>query len=214
MIKKDFVGKRFGRLVVQDVFHKKLRNGKKILACLCVCDCGKTATPLKCNLQNKTCRSCGCLGVESRKTHGLTLNKKKPELYNIWDGMLRRSSGKKQAQRSSTYMKISKDFGIYEPWKSFEQFCKDMGPRPNKDHSLERIDNNKGYYPENCKWATKSEQMYNTNRSKIIEIYGEKIKTSDFKRKYKIPPGGIKYWTKKGYNLNQIADHYKKLRGL
>lgn len=51
-------------------------------------------------------------------------------------------------------------------WGSYEQFARDMGPKPTQQHSLDRIDNNQGYYPENCRWATRLEQQRNLRINK------------------------------------------------
>lgn len=63
---------------------------------------------------------------------------------------------------------------VCERWFWYENFLADMGRAPSPGHSLERIDNNKGYYPENCKWATRKEQLNNTRHNLVIKYKGVK----------------------------------------
>lgn len=199
---------KFGRLTVIDLFYQESARGRRIRA-NCLCQCGNKTDTLTANLMNGTSKSCGCLSLESKTTHGLTANRKKPDLYNIWDGMLRRSSGKKQAQRSKTYMKISHEYGIYEPWRSFEQFCKDMGPRPSKNHSLDRIDNEKGYYPGNCRWATHKEQVANRSHYKKYLVFGEYLTQVEICKKYNIAKSTVNQWCWKKLDLDYKIKNYK-----
>lgn len=87
-------------------------------------------------------------------THGLS---KSPE-YRAWLGIKQRCYNKNNRRY--------RDYGgrgiqICDSWMRFEQFISDMGPRPSKDHSIDRIDNNGNYTPGNCQWATRSQQQRN-----------------------------------------------------
>jgi hypothetical protein len=64
---------------------------------------------------------------------------------------------------------------VCKEWDSFEQFLKDVGPRPSSKHSIDRIDNNGNYEPNNCRWATRMQQAGNTQKTLIVEYRGEKM---------------------------------------
>lgn len=86
--------------------------------------------------------------------------------YRIWDGMRRRCKNNKD-QRYQYYG--GRGISVCDRWKhSFECFLLDMGPRPSNEHSIDRIDNDGNYEPENCRWATRSLQTHNQHKIKGI----------------------------------------------
>jgi hypothetical protein len=161
MKKIDLTGKRFGRLIVISISEKKKSNH---IHWICKCDCGNITHPSGNSLKAQLTKSCGCLNKETYLTfkHGL----RNTDEYKIWLGIKQRCYNAKR--------KEYKNYGgigilMCDSWKNNPvQFIKDVGIRPSKLHSLERVKNNLGYSKENCIWATVKEQNRNTRRTKKI----------------------------------------------
>lgn len=155
-------GERYGRLVVIE-FAGFNRFGHRLWRF--ICDCGNQKIASGSQVRSGHTRSCGCLHSETLRarltTHGM---KNIPE-YKIW-----------KAIRYRCNQPRCKDFAAYggrgitvcERWQSFENFYADMGSRPSSCHSIDRIDNDAGYKPDNCRWATATEQRLNQRRQKVL----------------------------------------------
>lgn len=154
VLAKDRVGQRYGRLVVISVERK----GRRTYA-TCLCDCGNSFYSRVDALQSGSTVSCGCFMRENaaqlNKSHGMSDTK----IYKIWDGIVQRCTN----PNHSSYPEY-KDRGMCDEWRySFENFYRDMGEPPPKT-SIDRIDNNKGYSKENCRWVCASVQGKNTSK--------------------------------------------------
>lgn len=158
----DLIGVRFERLTVIREIERDKYNGRQFA---CKCDCGNTCNVSFNSLRMRHKMSCGCLFKELRITHGMS----RKRIYHIWQGMKQRCFDK-----NATHYK---DYGgrgitVCERWLKFENFLEDMGERP-EGKSLDRINNNGDYEPENCSWATNKEQSNNQRMNRNVCFNGE-----------------------------------------
>ena len=164
---KDRTGQRYGRLVaVERVGCSSTRDS----VWRCVCDCGQEVTVLGGNLTAGTSTSCGCYQREScgnmSRRHG---GKETPE-YVVWQSMKRRCE---DPARDNYPRYGGRGIRVCERWQSFENFLADMGPRPSPKHSIDRIDSEGDYCPENCRWATAIEQANNKSNNRLLTACGK-----------------------------------------
>lgn len=182
---QDLAGKTFGsltvtRLVPGPVFTKKhKRIHGSVWECSCIC--GNTLVTSRRPLVDGRTRSCGCLrdSLLSRlsTTHGATQKKNRSANTLTWLTFKRWMTMKARCYNKSnpSFPRYSsRGITVCDRWlSSFSAFLEDMGEVPSCDHTLDRIDNDKGYSPENCRWATASEQVMNRSNTVFVEINGE-----------------------------------------
>jgi len=188
---KDLTGKRFGMRTVLRYLGKSYW--------LCRCDCGNEHKVFTGNI-GKT-NSCGCdrsrVTAEHKTTHGLYGT---PE-YKTWAGMKRRCLNKNE----NAYARYGgAGITICERWlNSFESFVADMGPKPSPQHSIDRIDNAKGYEPTNCRWATRLEQARNLRSNRNISFNGETKALSEWAAQTGIDHRLISYRLEAGWPVEK-----------
>ena len=153
-------GDVFGALTVLQVHQAFYESAK----CTCKCSCGSVVVKWKHNLTSGHTLSCGCLqkrrASEAKLIHGHTVGSTKGHTkmsptYKSWASMCGRVRG--DVGTSDCYAYVDMD----PRWLDFEVFLADVGERPSLDYTLDRIDNDKGYWPENVRWLTKAEQAKN-----------------------------------------------------
>lgn len=193
----DLTGKVFGRLKVLGISHKT--PGRKYMWD-CVCKCGNPVKVMGCKLKSGHTSSCGCLHKEElsilRKTHGMS----ETRIYKIWCMMVGRG------RHGNKYYK---DISVDEQWYSFENFYKDMGDPPTDKHEIDRIDNTKNYCKDNCRWATRTEQMNNTRRSTKIIINGKKYTIAELARIANKTYGCMQSRVDRGWPIEEIIADFK-----
>jgi hypothetical protein len=206
--KKDTsIGTRHGQLVIVD----RIFNGKRTML-YCVCDCGNKTDVLTYQIGGKT-KSCGCLKVSLTKlaktTHGQTSSRTKTATYATWASIKLRCNNSKQ---TNYHLYGGRGITYCERWEKFENFLEDMGEKPD-GLSIERIDVNGNYEPNNCKWATNAEQALNKRNTINLE-YGGIVKPLQlWAKEYGIKPNVLRQrLVRDGLSIHR-ALHKKATRG-
>lgn len=171
----------------------------------CVCDCGKEFVARYDNLKSHT-KSCGCWKRENgrrigllRKTHGHSSEGKRSQTYQTWSSMIDRC---KREKHSHFQRYGGRGISVCDRWMNFVDFVSDMGERPH-GMTLDRIDNNRGYYPENCRWATDSTQGNNRSNNRHIEFSGETLTLSQWGEKLGIKPNVLRMRIFNGWSIDR-----------
>lgn len=155
----------------------------------CKCDCGKTTYTRGTFLVKGQVKSCGCQNRGST-THGHTAkNSPTRTEYRIWREMLRRC----HLSSCPSYAAYgARGIRVCDSWrKSFDIFLRDVGPRPSMLYTLDRRDNRAGYFPGNCRWATKAEQVENRDASMYFNVFGVRQSLSAWAKQLGISPQTI-----------------------
>lgn len=189
---KDISGNKYGRLKVINLAY--IKDGNSYYNC--ICDCGTKCIKQRRNLIDGLTRSCGCLSTEVHsqpKTHGMS----KSRLYRIWQHI----KGRCLNPNNDSYINYGgRGIFICNEWKnSFEKFYEDMGESYNLavsihgeyNISINRINNDDGYYKENCEWATSKEQQNNQRGNVNVFINGNCYTLFEVYNNFAIP--GLTY---------------------
>jgi hypothetical protein len=167
----DLIGQRFGLYLV--IGPRETRPDGNVYY-TCRCDCGTVKSVSHGSLRSGRSASCGCARnkatAERSYRHGSAVRTQVTEEYKRWLSMRQRCEN----PANPAYARYGgRGITVCERWDDFAAFLADMGPRPSPQHSIERTNNDLGYEPSNCKWATKLEQANNKSNSHHLTHRGE-----------------------------------------
>lgn len=192
---KNLAGRTYGRLFVTGFIG--LSNHKALWKCRC--SCGVEIDARSTDITRGHTESCGCSRVDKITTHGKS---KCPE-YKVWDAMIGRCTRPKDKGYANYG---GRGIAVCERWlHSFQSFLADMGPRPSSAHSIDRINNDDGYHPGNCRWVTREQQNRNTRRNRVVEYRGEKCSIAELATRFRIPYGTFRSRLRLGWSVEKIV---------
>lgn len=193
-----FIGKKQNMLTVLSVERPKGKGRTKLK---CVCDCGNITYVLPYQFKNGEIKSCGCLRNKDKITHGLSKN----PLYSEWYSMIRRCYNPK----ADNYERYGgRGITVCEEWlhspAMFFAWVESIGGKP-EGFTLDRIDNNGPYAPDNCRFADNRTQSRNKRSNTMISANGKTQCVSDWSKESGIPVNTIQGRLARGWNIEQAV---------
>lgn len=183
---------RFGKLTAIKFHHTQVtKNGNKSFW-LCECDCGNVVVVRTDCLTSGNTRSCGC--IHKDLANEKFDNHTKERLYRVYYGMRQRCYNP-NIRSYKTYG--ARGITICDEWQTYESFKKwalSTGYKENSNLTIERIDVNKGYSPDNCTWIPSSQQAKNTTRTLHLEYRGKVMCLVDWAKELNVNQNTLYHW--------------------
>lgn len=206
VIKNISIGQRFGRLTVKS----RLPNKNKDVRFLCICDCGKEASVRSDHLKSGKTKSCGCYNKERLISTHTKHNGSHDRLYKTWSSMKNRCSNPKFKQYNDYGGRGISVCSQWYDYALFREWCLSHGYTDGLQ--LDRIDNDKGYEPENCRFVSRIENMNNRRCCVQVSHNGETLTISQWAERYNIKPGTLfsRYFQRKWDFQRALTEEVKK----
>lgn len=191
------IGAEFGRLTVIAEAEKSKHGIRQFAA---TCACGGTAV-VAVGALGRTVNSCGCLKRESAHsiTHGHTKNRSRSRTYRVWVNMWSRCTNPNASQYADYG---GRGISIDPAWRDFTVFLRDNGEAP-EGMTLDRIDNDGDYKPDNARWATKTEQANNRRSNRLITFNDETLTLANWSRRLNLKIGTLHARLKSGQSIER-----------
>jgi hypothetical protein len=196
----ELFGQRFGKLVVIGIGNPYVSpKGKRASRLRCACECGKQTDVSKHDLRRGFVKSCGCVQGRQGVEHGHSRRGKQTPEYVVWASMLTRC---RNANTHAWHRYGGRGITVCERWLSFENFYADMGQRP-PGATLDRIDNDGPYSPDNCRWVSRKQQAQNTARVRMLEYDGKCMTLTAWAKHLGISQATLSGRLKRGWPLER-----------
>ena len=198
---ESIIGKKFGRITV--IKRDSYRKGKTMLECLC--DCGNLKIISRSDLVAGKTKSCGCLRKETAAHTGVLITKhgmSGTRLWTIWSSMIARCANKKH----NAYQNYGeRGIKVCAEWKNFLPFYDwAINNEYTDELTIDRIDNDGDYEPNNCRWATYKVQGNNRRNNHVINICGCKKTVSEWAGIVGINPATLSFRIKSGWAKSDL----------
>lgn len=194
----DLTGRRFGKLVVLSCTQS---TGQR--RWLCRCDCGGEQDARQYGLLTGRVIDCGC-GEFSRRSkprsHGATMNGKKTPTYETWRGMKMRCD---MPNNVAYHRYGGRGIKICDRWRDYGNFLADMGERP-EGMTLDRVDADGDYCPENCRWADKADQSRNRTTTRVFQTPEGPMTTTDLQARFGVSAKNVGRWARWGWTDQEV----------
>lgn len=195
----DLTGHKYGRVTV--LSYAGRAKGTYTFCWNCICDCGTKFVVRGASLKDGNTKGCGCLHKEwcAEKSKNA---KGPPESYKVWGSIKQRCYNPK----SSAYQLYgARGITMSDEWKdSFATFIGDMGPRPTKKHSIDRINNDGHYCKSNCRWALPTAQGRNTRHNHWLTFNGVTLCLEDWCERIGIDHSVIIGRIERGWPIDKV----------
>lgn len=176
----DHTGKRYGSLVA---LYRT--NDTRRAYWMCQCDCGNIRAMRISRVVAGIAMACGCMKGKCGTRHGHAVNGGTTPTFKAWSSMRGRCNNP-NGRGFKHYG--GRGIQVCARWDKFENFLSDMGERPSNRHSLDRIDVNGNYEPNNCRWATNLVQNRNKTNNHVVEFRGKSQPVTAWAEEVGLPP--------------------------
>ena len=212
---RDLTGMRFGKLTAVER-DSSIRAGRTFW--ICQCDCGEIVSVRSNGLLTGNTQSCGCTRRDklvarnkSNSTHGAKRNGEVERLYSIWESMKRRCYS--QSHEGYKYYG-ARGIVVCDEWKNdYESFKKwSLSNGYNKSLTIDRINADGNYCPENCRWTSAKEQANNRRNNRVVEYDGERFTIAQLSEKTGLSYRTLDYRLSHGWEVQKAIEQPSKRR--
>lgn len=190
----DLTNKKFGRLTALYPCCRIDTVAKRI-CWVCICECGDGTLTEGASLRNGRAKSCGCLQIETRFRGMLKHGCSRDKLYIVYKGIKARCyNPQHSAYKNYGGRGVTIDPDWLNSYEAFKDWSIQNGYVEDGNLTIDRVNNDEGYSPENCRWVTRKVQSRNTRRNRFLEIKGTRLCVADWAKRINVSWSTLYRW--------------------